>query len=560
MVLMFTEGSAQSHSFSYATPVCRASGFLLPTLSPGFPIGNGFFSSTPGGLLANPSNGMINTNANPNLYTVTFFSGTLIVSTTVQVVPSPTVSIKAFTVCTGGESTFTLEALATAGVSYTWQPSGATTATNAVPVSQLPAGNTVVVENSFGCKAQASVSAIPKTPFIAIQGPTTTCFGNSVTLFAPGGSSYNWSTGHTTGAITVAPPISTVYTLNAIDNNGCKASATATLTVTPAPALTVNDVTVCSGGSGTIMASGAAPNATYSWGAPLFSSGPSVTVSPAFTTVYSVSMTSGGCVVTRTVAAHVVGTTTPNTLFYYNGPICTDSGDPIPMFDPGFEHGGYYESDLPVDSLTGQITVNASPAGTYIVNYSLSAKGCTLGALSTAIVEVNQAIPANFPSVITITEGDKVSLSIPNAQGLTWSPGDWLSCTACDIPVASPPVTTSYCAVGNINGCWKYVCTKVEVVCYNPGDLSVPNAFTPNKDGKNEKFCLKGWSKCLKEFSVHIFNRWGEEVFASSDPNFCWDGVYNGEVLAGDVYIYAIKATFNEDPPVVKNGSITLIR
>jgi gliding motility-associated-like protein len=100
--------------------------------------------------------------------------------------------------------------------------------------------------------------------------------------------------------------------------------------------------------------------------------------------------------------------------------------------------------------------------------------------------------------------------------------------------------------------------TNVQV---NPGhDLSMPNAFTPNGDGTNEQFCLQGWDFCLLEFHINVFSRWGEKVFESSDPNFCWDGKYKGQLLSSDVYIYHITSKFKGDKTETRKGNITLIR
>ena len=74
--------------------------------------------------------------------------------------------------------------------------------------------------------------------------------------------------------------------------------------------------------------------------------------------------------------------------------------------------------------------------------------------------------------------------------------------------------------------------------------MGVPNAFTPNNDGVNDKFCLDGWSDCINKFEIVIFDRWGEKVFESKDPAFCWDGIYNGKPLDSAVFVYFIKSNF----------------
>jgi gliding motility-associated-like protein len=90
--------------------------------------------------------------------------------------------------------------------------------------------------------------------------------------------------------------------------------------------------------------------------------------------------------------------------------------------------------------------------------------------------------------------------------------------------------------------------------------FTLPNAFTPNGDGQNDSFCLKGWKHCNESFSVMIFNRWGEKVFESEDPDFCWDGTLRGKPLSNDVYVYHIAAIYQGTTVIQKKGNITIIR
>lgn len=90
--------------------------------------------------------------------------------------------------------------------------------------------------------------------------------------------------------------------------------------------------------------------------------------------------------------------------------------------------------------------------------------------------------------------------------------------------------------------------------------FSVPNAFSPNGDNNNDQFCLQGWTPCVLKFRVVIFNRWGEQVFESKDPDFCWDGTFRGAKLDADVYMYAMAGSSIDGKVVEKKGNITLLR
>jgi gliding motility-associated-like protein len=137
-----------------------------------------------------------------------------------------------------------------------------------------------------------------------------------------------------------------------------------------------------------------------------------------------------------------------------------------------------------------------------------------------------------------------------------------LSCSNCANPVASPSETTTYCVTTSTGSCSDDDCVevKVETPCSTNKDLGVPNAFSPNNDGNNDLFCLSGWSACMDEFTILIYDRWGEKVFESSKADFCWDGSYKGKILDPAVFVYFIRATFTTGDKVVKKGNISIIK
>lgn len=92
--------------------------------------------------------------------------------------------------------------------------------------------------------------------------------------------------------------------------------------------------------------------------------------------------------------------------------------------------------------------------------------------------------------------------------------------------------------------------------------IRVPNAFTPNGDGKNDLF-LAMLDQVPSSYELKVINRWGKEVFSSLDPKEGWDGNLNGKPVTSDVYIYTIKSTLNacgNVQEVKKAGDVTLIR
>lgn len=175
-------------------------------------------------------------------------------------------------------------------------------------------------------------------------------------------------------------------------------------------------------------------------------------------------------------------------------------------------------------------------------------------------VIVNPLPQIIISSDTTISAGNSALLTATGGGSYHWSTGQ----TSSSISV-SPTSDTEYCVVvTDSNQCSDTACAKVFVIgeapCPTNKDLSVPNAFSPNHDGHNDVFCLQGWNVCIKDFIVHIYDRWGEEVFQSTNSEFCWDGTYKGKPMDAAVFVYYIKATLTTSEEILREGNISLIR
>ena len=88
--------------------------------------------------------------------------------------------------------------------------------------------------------------------------------------------------------------------------------------------------------------------------------------------------------------------------------------------------------------------------------------------------------------------------------------------------------------------------------------IFVPNAFTPNNDGKNDVLLVYGY--IIKQMHMTIFDQWGEKVFESNNQTTGWDGQYKGKALPSGVYIYVCHLTLTDGSKTEKKGVINLIR
>jgi gliding motility-associated-like protein len=86
----------------------------------------------------------------------------------------------------------------------------------------------------------------------------------------------------------------------------------------------------------------------------------------------------------------------------------------------------------------------------------------------------------------------------------------------------------------------------------------LPNAFSPNGDGVNDVFQVRGGP--FLTMDLKVYNGWGELIFQSTDPLFGWDGTHDGKMEVNGVYVYAVIATSTDGREHDRSGKVTLVR
>jgi gliding motility-associated-like protein len=283
----------------------------------------------------------------------------------------------------------------------------------------------------MGCpvNAQANVRA-EIAPVIITQSPLTPLCGTPTTLTAsvPGvpNPTYLWNTNATTSTITVSPTANTTYAVSVTYGTGgvCRNNVSRTVTITTAPLTVVpTRATICSRDSSTLTASSTVQG-TYTW-----STGPSgatISVNPAATTAYTVTLSyNNGCTVTRTQAITVATitpeiTTTPEAL-------CAGTSTVLTANASGFAP---LEFRWSTEQTVPSITVTPTPGSRFTVTVTNSAK-CT----ATATILTNNATISIAP-LQPVCPGSQFTLTStlgPNStSGGSYS---W-------VPVAGGPATT----------------------------------------------------------------------------------------------------------------------
>ena len=149
-----------------------------------------------------------------------------------------------------------------------------------------------------------------------------------------------------------------------------------------------------------------------------------------------------------------------------------------------------------------------------------------------------------------------------------WSPSTGLSCTSCANPVysAEPGAIVNGPTVYRVlvSDSLNPQCAAYDSIIIEPkGQFAMPDAFTPNGDGKNDLFGPVKYSYVLTVKTFHIYNRWGQLVHNSPDY---WDGKFDGKDQPEGTYVYYIEVTYpngydyNTIETGKKEGSVILLR
>jgi gliding motility-associated-like protein len=163
----------------------------------------------------------------------------------------------------------------------------------------------------------------------------------------------------------------------------------------------------------------------------------------------------------------------------------------------------------------------------------------------------------------TVQDGASTQLggpftSLGTNYSYTWTPKRYIVDDMSLTPVVNPPNDyTYYLEVKEANtGCKNVDTVVVRVEC---NDVNMPNAFKPQGSDYQSRFGIAN-NQIVKLVHFRIFDRWGREVFSTTDPTKQWDGKINGEYAEMGVYAYFIDGFCTSGKRVTKKGNVTLIR
>jgi len=340
---------------------------------------------------------------------------------------------------------------------YQWFPStGLNNSTLANPIATPVLTTTYIVATaSDTCNGIDTVVVfVNPLPIVSAGVDVSICTGISTTLTASGGISYSWNNTATTTSISVAPTLSSTYTVTGTDANGCSNVDSATVFVNALPVVSAgNDVSICVGNSTTLTGSGAN---TYSWSTTAITA--AVAVAPTVTTTYTVVGTdANGC--SNIDSATVFVNSLPVVSAGADVSICINDSTTLTG------SGGQTFVWSPAGTLSNPNISNPVANPTITTTYTLvSTDANTCSNTDTVNVTV-LALPSVTASNDTaICAGDSAFLSASGGISYTWSPSSSLDNSTASNPIATPTSTTTYTVtLVGVNGCINSDSIKVVV-------------------------------------------------------------------------------------------------
>ncbi len=516
---------------------------------------------------------------------------------TVNAIATPT------SVCAGGSLI-----LAGSGAStYTWS-GGVVNNNSFIPV--VTSSYTVIGTDAFGCSnssnVNVSVNPIP-TLSIATLPNDTNCIGNAVTFSASGANTYAWSNG-VQNAVAFNPISSGVYTVVGSSSAGCSASATLQLVVNPVPTInivTLPSTTICSGNPVTLTANG---GVSYSWTSSINNAIPFYPTSP---NIYTVTGTNSfACTATNTVYIDVLPTPTVN--LGNDTSICENAAYKLFTSTTGATylwHNGNTTNNV-LANQAGlywvEVNLNGCKARDSIVVNSIALPIVNLGADTSHCEQTNVVLNATCPNCTYLWQDGNTS-PVYSVSGDGWyivtatnngcKKIDSIYVNLIPLPYFSLGNDTAICIgdaillneyysptakylwqnnstlyafnVTQLGNYWLEItdnnCTYRDDINFTLSDncncpVFIPSAFSPNADGINDQFKLYNTNNILlNNFSV--YNRFGEQIFTTSDIAINWDGYQKGIKCDLGIYYYIVKykCLYNNEDILLK-GEVQLVR
>jgi gliding motility-associated-like protein len=467
-------------------------------------------------------------------------------------------------ICFGNSTTL----VASGAEVYEWSPNtglnSTTTSTVEVNVDETTIYTLFTVDIN-GCESENEVTVtVFPLPNLSVNAPSQICSGQTITLNASGATNYTWSPSQflntNTGSQVSFSPINTTsnselisYQLNGTDNNGCSSIISFDINVHPVnQVVAINDTTICEQNSLNINVNNPSNFNSIIWSNGIVNN---TSIIPNIgTNNYTVNAVDlNGCQSSDAVTITVIQN--PLLIIPNDQTIC--EGTNISLNATGASTITWNNNVI-----NG---VDFAPNSTNIYTVTGTDNfGCT----STANVTIT-VVPMPEASFEPSTTEGQVVLNVNfinnslDATNYIWNFGNGATSNVTNTDMAS----TQFSSVGTyavtlyaFNGqCIDSITQTINVLPIPPGEVFVPNVFSPNGDELNDLWMIQ--TKNMESIEVVIVNRWGNVMTTITDINGSWDGkTKSGNDASEGVYFYKYKAKALNGEDFEGQGFLTIIR
>jgi gliding motility-associated-like protein len=450
---------------------------------------------------------------------------------------------------------------ASTGTSYLWSDGSTTQSIYAGAVQPYY----VTVSDVAGCTTMSSAFNINFYPnslaTISPGGPIVILQNDSVTLNSGNAATYSWSTGATSQSIVVNSNGNYMVTITTSDGCSSVSSAVQVIVISQQQIVSATgNLSFCQGLSVTLQSFFSQGNQWYFNGA-LMAGENSQELSATDSGYYQVAIyQNGNWIFSDSILVTVY--TTPQMASVTDTTICEGEAPLLVALAEPLVTVKWYDQDIGGNLLgmgsAYQTTPVIQPEIYYIEVTGLN--GC-IAERTPLYISTNPTPVADFTYTIAGQPGN-FTVTFNNislfADTYNWSLQD----TGIQTSQVTDP-SFSVFAEGEY-GIWlladnSYGCTDSlykKIYIGNGGDWFIPNTFTPNNDGKNDFFKVRGRGVTTRE--MKIYDQWGTLLFMSAvDP--VWDGTVNGQTVQNGTYMYHVVISQNDQEEVV-SGAITVIK
>jgi gliding motility-associated-like protein len=426
--------------------------------------------------------------------------------------------------------------------------------------------------NGYDTLTRTILVSAPQTSTLT---PIETCKNDQVTLGPQNPElsfQYQWTPTDQLSDPTDPNPLltafdSTLYTL-LVQRGMCVDTMFQSVHVNNPDLIVPSDTTICNPGIATFSALGLPSGGSYFWStdstfSDIINASPNdhsiELIVSSIDTIY-VAYENNSCRTERRIIAGVVDS---QTAISSDQIVCAGDSASLNVVNPGEEISYYWSPEnLIVQGQNTPEVVALVPQSGYYFVHALSPNGCE--AKDSVYVQVSQLNPASITASATpgaiLIGGSSQLLALPSGYNYHWTPSLYLNNADIPNPIARPESSINYLVEITDGNCFGSALVKIEV--YNslcqPPLIYVPNAFTPNADGKNELLYVRGVG--ITKLYFTIYDRWGEKIFETESIDKGWDGTYKGKLCDPAVYVYYLYAECAGGEEYTEKGNISLLR